>query len=44
MGIRRDGTPGEAYQPGMELLAKYTLFAEGCRVAYRPRRYRERAS
>jgi electron-transferring-flavoprotein dehydrogenase len=31
MGVRRDGTPGDAYQPGMELLAKYTLFAEGCR-------------
>ncbi len=31
MGVRRDGTQGDAYQPGMELLAKYTLFAEGCR-------------
>ncbi|MBP6727631.1 MAG: electron transfer flavoprotein-ubiquinone oxidoreductase, partial [Thauera sp.] len=27
----RDGTPGPHHQPGMELLAKYTLFAEGCR-------------
>ncbi len=31
MGITRDGQPGPAHQPGMELLAKYTLFAEGCR-------------
>jgi len=31
MGIGRDGKPGDQYQPGMELLGKYTLFAEGCR-------------
>ena len=31
MGVGRDGEPGPAYQPGMELHAKYTLFAEGCR-------------
>ena len=31
MGIGRDGQPTDAYQPGMELHAKYTLFAEGCR-------------
>jgi electron-transferring-flavoprotein dehydrogenase len=31
MGILKDGTPGPAHQAGMELLAKYTLFAEGCR-------------
>ena len=31
MGVGRDGQPTEAYQPGTELLAKYTLFAEGCR-------------
>ncbi len=31
MGLLRDGTPGPAHQPGMELHAKYTLFAEGCR-------------
>jgi electron-transferring-flavoprotein dehydrogenase len=31
MGIGRDGQPTEAYQPGMELRARYTLFAEGCR-------------
>ncbi|MCL4724279.1 MAG: NAD(P)/FAD-dependent oxidoreductase, partial [Rhodocyclaceae bacterium] len=31
MGVGRDGQPTEAYQPGMELLGKYTLFAEGCR-------------
>ncbi|MBV8093860.1 MAG: NAD(P)/FAD-dependent oxidoreductase, partial [Acetobacteraceae bacterium] len=31
MGIGRDGKPTDAYQPGMNLIAKYTLFAEGCR-------------
>ena len=31
MGLDRDGTPGPHHQPGMELHAKYTLFAEGCR-------------
>jgi electron-transferring-flavoprotein dehydrogenase len=31
MGVARDGTPGPAYQPGMELRAAYTLLAEGCR-------------
>jgi electron-transferring-flavoprotein dehydrogenase len=31
MGVRRDGTPGDGYQPGMALRATYTLFAEGCR-------------
>jgi electron-transferring-flavoprotein dehydrogenase len=31
MGIGKDGMPGEAFQPGMELHAKYTLFAEGAR-------------
>lgn len=31
MGLLKDGSQGPAYQPGMELLAKYTLFAEGCR-------------
>ena len=31
MGVGRDGEPGPNYQPGMELHAKYTLFAEGCR-------------
>jgi electron-transferring-flavoprotein dehydrogenase len=31
MGIARDGRPGPNYQPGMELRASYTLFAEGCR-------------
>ena len=32
MGVTRDGTHGNhgsAYQPGIELLARYTLFAEG---------------
>jgi electron-transferring-flavoprotein dehydrogenase len=32
LGIDRDGNPKEGlYTPGMELRAKYTLFAEGCR-------------
>jgi electron-transferring-flavoprotein dehydrogenase len=31
MGVGRDGNPTAAYQPGMELHAKYTFFAEGCR-------------
>ena len=31
MGLLHDGTPGPAYQPGMDLRAAYTLFAEGCR-------------
>ncbi len=31
MGIEKDGEHGANYQPGMELRATYTLFAEGCR-------------
>ncbi|MDO9712309.1 electron transfer flavoprotein-ubiquinone oxidoreductase [Paracraurococcus lichenis] len=31
MGIQKDGEKGPNYQPGMELRATYTLFAEGCR-------------
>ena len=31
MGIGRDGQPTDSFQPGMELHAKYTFFAEGCR-------------
>ena len=31
MGIDRHGNKTDAYQPGMELHAKQTLFAEGCR-------------
>jgi len=31
MGIAKDGTHKPEYQPGMELHARYTLFAEGCR-------------
>ncbi|HVO90176.1 MAG TPA: electron transfer flavoprotein-ubiquinone oxidoreductase [Casimicrobiaceae bacterium] len=31
MGIGRNGAPRSDYQPGMELHAKYTLFAEGAR-------------
>jgi electron-transferring-flavoprotein dehydrogenase len=31
MGIGRDGQPTERYTPGVELVARETLFAEGCR-------------
>jgi electron-transferring-flavoprotein dehydrogenase len=31
MGLLKDGSQGPAYQLGMELHARYTLFAEGCR-------------
>ena len=31
MGVTRAGEHGPNYQPGMELHAKYTFFAEGCR-------------
>jgi electron-transferring-flavoprotein dehydrogenase len=31
LGINRAGEKTDAYQPGMELQAKYTFFAEGCR-------------
>ncbi|CAI3938446.1 Dehydrogenase (flavoprotein) (FixC) (PDB:4OPU) [Commensalibacter communis] len=31
MGLEKDGGQGSNHEPGMELRAKYTLFAEGCR-------------
>jgi electron-transferring-flavoprotein dehydrogenase len=31
MGVGRDGEPTDSFQPGVELLATYTVFAEGCR-------------
>ena len=31
MGVGKDGEPGENFQLGMELCAKYTVFAEGAR-------------
>jgi electron-transferring-flavoprotein dehydrogenase len=31
MGVNRDGTPGPDFQPGVELLARYTVLAEGAR-------------
>ncbi len=31
MGVAEDGTEKEGYMPGMELLARQTIFAEGCR-------------
>ena len=31
MGVEKDGTRGDNYQPGMELHAQQTLFAEGAR-------------
>jgi electron-transferring-flavoprotein dehydrogenase len=30
-GRNPDGTPGDAYEPGMELLGKYVLLGEGVR-------------
>lgn len=31
MGVGADGSEKDGYMPGMELRAKYTVFAEGCR-------------
>ena len=31
MGLNADGTPGPNHEPGVELHARYTFFAEGCR-------------
>jgi electron-transferring-flavoprotein dehydrogenase len=31
MGLNKDGSPGPDYQPGMELIGKYVLIAEGVR-------------
>jgi electron-transferring-flavoprotein dehydrogenase len=31
MGVGRDGQPTERHTPGVELIARQTLFAEGCR-------------
>ncbi len=31
MGVAKDGTPSEHFQPGVELHARQTVFAEGCR-------------
>ena len=31
MGIGKDGEKADSYMPGMDLLAKQTIFAEGCR-------------
>ncbi len=31
MGLAADGSQKSSYEPGMELHARYTLFAEGCR-------------
>lgn len=31
MGVSREGEHKDSYMPGMELHAKYTIFAEGCR-------------
>ncbi|MDP4528878.1 electron transfer flavoprotein-ubiquinone oxidoreductase [Alkalimonas delamerensis] len=31
MGLDVDGNPKDSFEPGMELRAKYTIFAEGCR-------------
>ena len=31
MGLGKDGNPGDSFQLGMELVGKYTIFAEGAR-------------
>lgn len=31
MGVGKDGKPTDMFQPGMDLLGKQTIFAEGCR-------------
>src|SRR3546814_19874302 len=31
LGVARDGSHKDGYQPGMELHGRYTLFGEGCR-------------
>ncbi len=31
LGIDNEGNPGQNFQPGIEIYAKYTFFAEGCR-------------
>ena len=31
MGLDTEGNPKDSFMPGMELKAKYTIFAEGCR-------------
>jgi len=31
LGVARDGTRKDSYQPGMELHGRYTFFGEGCR-------------
>ena len=31
MGVGKDGNPGDSFQIGMELVGKYTIFAEGAR-------------
>ncbi len=31
MGVNKDGSQGDGFMPGMELLAKQVIFAEGCR-------------
>ena len=31
MGIDKDGNKKDSYEPGIDLLGKVTVFAEGCR-------------
>jgi electron-transferring-flavoprotein dehydrogenase len=31
MGLNKDGTPGNQFQPGIRILARQTVLAEGCR-------------
>ncbi|MCH7929979.1 MAG: electron transfer flavoprotein-ubiquinone oxidoreductase [Proteobacteria bacterium] len=39
MGVARDGSRKPAYEPGMELAAPFTLFAEGCHGSLTKRLY-----
>ncbi|WP_211209405.1 electron transfer flavoprotein-ubiquinone oxidoreductase [Thiofilum flexile] len=41
MGIGADGEPKDSFTPGMELVAKYTLFAEGSRGHLGKRLYQQ---
>ena len=31
MGISKNGEKSDAFEPGIDIMAKYTLLAEGCR-------------
>ena len=35
MGIDKDGNKKDSFEPGIELLGKVTVFAEGCQRSFR---------